>query len=271
MARYAIGDIQGCYTPFMKLLSEIGFNSSKDVLYLVGDLVNRGKESLQILQWAYKNQDNIITVLGNHDIYLLARYSKIRPADCDETIKDILTSSEAGKLTDWLRTCPLIFQDAQYIIAHAGIYPRIDLNHMLFLNHLISQHLQAPDYSVFIDKIYGNKPNYWNNDLPLQKQMKFVVNACTRMRYLNRKNYYLNYETKGDIKDSSDKLVPWFEVDFHASIKKKIIFGHWAALGLYQDDKCIGIDTGCVWGRKLTAINLETSEIIQVKNTEYDN
>lgn len=266
MARYVIGDIQGCYTPLMKLLAEIGFNPSKDVLYFVGDLVNRGKESLQVLRWAYANQDNLVTVLGNHDIYLLARYSNIRKADKDETIQDILSYPDAHKLIDWLRGYSLIYQDTNYIVVHAGIYPRMDFNCLIQLNHQISNHLKSKAYPEFIDKIYGNKPNSWQSDLSLQKQMKFAVNACTRMRYLNSQDFSLDYDNKGEFKDKIDGLTPWFKVDSHPSINKKIIFGHWAALGLYQDNKCMGIDTGCVWGKKLTAVNLETLEIIQVEN-----
>ena len=267
MARYAIGDIQGCYTTFIKLLAKIDFNPSYDTLYLVGDLVNRGKESLEVLQWAYKNKDNFISVLGNHDIYLLARYNNIRNADHDESISDILTDSNANQMIDWLRSCPLIYQDVDHIIVHAGIYPRIDFNHLVFLNHQISQHLQSTDYVDFIDKIYGNKPNFWNHKLSLYKQMKFVVNACTRMRYLNTSDYSLDYRYKGEIANKSVDIVPWFNVNFHTTITKKIIFGHWASLGLYQNNKCIGIDTGCVWGRKLTALNLDTMEIIQENHT----
>lgn len=267
MARYAIGDIQGCYSAFIRLLSKIGFNPGIDTLYLVGDLVNRGSESLQILQWAYKYQDILITVLGNHDIYLLARYNNIRSADRDDTLGDIIIAPEAVRLIAWLRSCPLVYQDDSYILVHAGIYPRMDFNHLLLLNHLISQHLQAPDYASFINYIYGNKPNLWHCDLPLNKQLKFAINACTRMRYLNLDSYALDYKYKGEIRTKAESLIPWFNVAFHASIKKKIIFGHWASLGLYQNDKCIGLDTGCVWGRKLTAFNLDTNEIIQVENS----
>ncbi|MBY0379557.1 MAG: symmetrical bis(5'-nucleosyl)-tetraphosphatase [Burkholderiales bacterium] len=263
MPRYAIGDIQGCYTTFIKLLAKIDFNPSRDKLYLVGDLVNRGKESLQVLRWAYKNQDNFISVLGNHDIYLLARYNNLRIADQDDTISDILTDSNSSKMIDWLRSRPLIYQDSDYIIVHAGIYPIIDFNHLVFLNHQISQHLQSIDYVDFINKVYGNKPNYWNHELPQYKQMKFIVNACTRMRYLNTNDYSLDYRYKGELVNKLIDIVPWFTVDFHTTITKKIIFGHWASLGLYQSPKCIGIDTGCVWGRKLTALNLDNMEIIQ--------
>ena len=265
MARYAIGDIQGCYTPFLKLLAKIGFNPGIDTLYLVGDLVNRGNESLSVLKWIYANQDNVITTLGNHDIYLLARYNNIRSADADDTLNDVLLYPKAQNLIDFLRSCPLIYEMSDYIIVHAGIYPHIDFNHLTLLNHLITQQLQSTKYATFIDNIYGNKPNTWDNNLSPLQQMKFVINSCTRMRYLDTKDYSLNYNHKSKTK-KDNTLIPWFNVNSHKTINKKIIFGHWAALGLHIDTKCIGIDTGCVWGKKLTAINLDTLEVIQVKN-----
>ncbi len=266
MARYVIGDIQGCYKPLMELLSAINFNPSKDILYLVGDLVNRGTHSLEVLRWAYANQDSIVTVLGNHDIYLLARYCQIRGADKDDTLHDILVAPDANKLIDWFRGCPLLYQDLEYILVHAGVYPCMDINHLLFISHNISHHLQSSSYATFIDKVYGNKPNKWSGDLDSYSQMKFVVNSCTRMRYLNISDNSLDYKYKGEIVNKSHLLIPWFAAEFHATINKKILFGHWASLGFYQDDKCIGLDTGCVWGRKLTAMNLETMELIQINN-----
>ena len=157
MARYAIGDIQGCYIQLCQLLDKINFNPSTDVIYLVGDLVNRGPESLNVLKWAYKHQDSIITVLGNHDIYLLARYNQLIPQDHDDTLNEILIYKDAGKLIDWLRSQPLIFHDNDYIIAHAGIYPKLNFNTTLLLNHAISNHLKSNDlplqFKVNLEKI----------------------------------------------------------------------------------------------------------------------
>ena len=142
----------------------------------------------------------------------------------------------------------------------------MDFNHLLLIAHNIGQHLQAKNYPEFIDKVYGNKPNAFSPDLDLYQQMKFVVNACTRMRYLNVDDYSLDYKYKGEIINKPTTVIPWFLANFHASINKKILFGHWASLGFYQDDRCTNMDTGCVWGRSLTAMNLDTMEIIQVSN-----
>jgi bis(5'-nucleosyl)-tetraphosphatase (symmetrical) len=264
MARYAIGDIQGCYSQFTQLVAKIGFNPSIDVLYLVGDLVNRGPESLKVLKWVYKYQDSVISVLGNHDIYLLARYNNLLLPDADETIQDVLLYKDAGKLIDWLRRCPLVFHDSNYILAHAGVYPKLNFNKLLLLNQMFSNCLRSSDYAAFLHKVFGNKPNMWNDDLDLIQQMKFLVNACTRMRFLKLSNYALDYKYKGEVGNHPSELIPWFQAQFDPTISKKIIFGHWASLGFYYTERCIGLDTGCVWGRKLTALNLETHEVIQV-------
>jgi len=265
MARYAIGDIQGCYTSLMKLLAKIDFNPGRDTVYLVGDLVNRGPQSLEVLQWAYKYQDSIISVLGNHDIYLLARYANIRTMSDDDTLNDVLNDVHASLLMAWLRSCPLIHVEQDYLFVHAGIYPKLDLHHLLLLNHQISQQLQSPNYAQFIDSIYGNKPNKWSAELSTVKQHKFVINACTRMRYLQLPDYELDYSCKiGDINNCPQQLIPWFKVDFHSTINKPIIFGHWAALGLLVHENYICLDSGCVWGGKLSALNLDNREIIQV-------
>ncbi len=234
-------------------------------------MVNRGPDSLKVLKWAYKYQDSIITVLGNHDIYLLARYNQLIASDHDDTLADILAYKESGKLIDWLRSQPLVFHDHDYIIAHAGIYPKLNLNTTLLLNHAIENHLQSKDYPQFLTKVYGNKPNYWDENFDLPQKMKFMLNCCTRMRFLDTTTFALDYKYKAELANKPANLIPWFSCEFDPSIDKKIIFGHWAALGFYHDPKFIALDTGCVWGRKLTALNLDNFEIFQVEynSTEY--
>lgn len=264
MARYAIGDIQGCYRQLTQLLNKIDFNPSKDILYLVGDLVNRGPQSLDVIKWIYKNQDSVISVLGNHDIYLLARYFNIVKPDSDDTLGQLLKDKNINKYMDWLRTLSIVYHDSDYIITHAGVYPQMNFNDLLSCNHAISNHLQSSRCRSFLLDIYGNKPNSWNIEYDLFKKMKFTINACTRMRFLNTKDLSLDYKYKGEINNAPKDLTPWFNVEFDKSITKPIIFGHWAALGLKQTEQFSAIDTGCAWGRKLTALNLENQEITQV-------
>lgn len=264
MARYAIGDIQGCHTKLMQLLDIIGFNHGNDTLFLVGDLVNRGHESLQVLQWVYANQDSVLTVLGNHDIYLLARYYNILEADADETIGDILNYPENEKLIMYLRHCPVIRELDDYLIVHAGIYPKMNLGKLLEVNGNIQEMLLSQNYHAFIKNIYGNKPDSWHDNYTLLQQMKFVINASTRMRYLKTDDFSLQYKYKGEILGKPSNLIPWFKTEFDQSINKKILFGHWAALGFYHNNKVVSLDTGCVWGRVLTAFNLDSYEITQI-------
>ncbi|MCE3268449.1 MAG: diadenosine tetraphosphatase, partial [Burkholderiales bacterium] len=202
-------------------------------------------------------------VLGNHDIYLLGRYANVLKTNPDETITDILQAPDAEKLIDYLIQQPLIFEDNNYILCHAGVYPKINFNTLLYVNSIISTHLQSNNYPFFIHKIFGNKPNFWSDNLDLIHKMKFVINSSTRMRFLNNSNYSLDYKYKGTIDNRPKELIPWFNVALDPSINKKIIFGHWASLGFYHDENVVSIDTGCVWGNKLTAVNLENFDIIQ--------
>jgi bis(5'-nucleosyl)-tetraphosphatase (symmetrical) len=264
MARYAIGDIQGCYAEFIQLLNKIEFNSTFDTLYLVGDLVNRGPQSLKVLQWVYKNQDSVIVVLGNHDIYLLGRYAKVLKQNSPDQIGEILNANDAEKLIDYLRSCPLIYEATDFILSHAGIYPKINYYQLLNSANEINELFKKKDYGSFIERIYGNKPNEWHGSLSEIKQLRFIINATTRMRYLDSSTYSLDFKHKGEINDIPSHLIPWFKVEPDPSLSKKVIFGHWASLGFYQDDRYIGIDTGCGWGNKLTAINLDSLELTQV-------
>lgn len=264
MARFVIGDIQGCYKQLMQLIKIIDFNPSNDVLYLVGDLVNRGPKSLEVMKWVYKNQNSVINVLGNHDFYLLARYHHLVKIDNDDTLSDLIKDKHITKYVDWLRSSSLIFHDNEYIMSHAGIYPCINFNELLHINHMVCNHLRSNEYPQFIEQIFGNKPNQWRNDYDEIKKMRFAVNSCTRMRFLNSNDYSLDFKYKGEIGNKPHDLVPWFRVPFDTSINKKIIFGHWAALGYLHEQKFLALDTGCVWGRKLTAFNLDSNEIFQV-------
>jgi bis(5'-nucleosyl)-tetraphosphatase (symmetrical) len=264
MARFAIGDIQGCYNEFMQLLSKIHFTHGKDTLYLVGDLVNRGPDSLKVLRYIYRHQDSIVSVLGNHDIYLLARYAQVIVKGSDDTLDSVLTASDVGKLTGYLRSCPLVFQESDYILVHAGLHPDMSLNKIAKLNESVMHYLQSDNYYKFIGKIYGNKPNVWSDELSHIKQMRFMINSSTRMRFIDATTHALDYKFKGEVFNHPPELTPWFKVEMHSSIKKKILFGHWAALGFFHSEKFIALDTGCAWGRKLTAIDLDSFEIAQI-------
>ncbi len=264
MAKYAIGDIQGCFDEFSSLLNKISFNPSVDHLYIVGDLVNRGPKSLQVLEYIYNYQDSISIVLGNHDIYLIGRYANVLYKAKEDTLDNLLLSTKASKLIDYLRRSPLIIKTDKYIFVHAGVYPKINFDTLLTLSFDVNSLLMSTVYMDFIKSIYGSQPNYFNEELLEHRKLKFVINSCTRMRFINKKNFSLNLKYKGEISKSNDSLIPWFEITPDSNINQKIVFGHWASLGYFKNNRCIAIDTGCVWGKKLTALDLDTEEIIQV-------
>ena len=265
MANIAIGDIQGCYDKFLQLLANISFNKSKDTLYLVGDVVNRGRYSREMLKWCYKNSDNLRCVIGNHDIYFLARHFGIRSKDHDDTLDDLLQDKDIKKLVDYVKGWKLLEECNDSYIIHAGLYPKIEFSLFQYWHEQICQQLSSNDCINFIDAIYGNKPNLWCNDLTAIEKMKFIINASTRMRYLNKKDYSLDYQFKCSPQDvKNDNILPWFMFDNINNISKNIVFGHWASLGYMHYNNCISIDTGCIWGNKLTAIDLLSKEIIQV-------
>lgn len=265
MANIAIGDIQGCYDKFLQLLAKLSFNKGKDNLYLVGDIVNRGRYSCEMLKWCYKNSDVVRCVFGNHDIYLLARYCGIRKKDHDDTLDDLLYDKDIAKMIDYVRSWKLLEECGDSYMIHAGLYPKIDFSLFQYWQNQISQQLSGDNYVNFIDAVYGNKPNIWTDDLTKMEKMKFIINASTRMRYLNKHDYSIDYQFKCNPKDlKNEGILPWFMFDNISNIKKNIIFGHWASLGYMQYKNCISIDTGCIWGNQLTAIDLLTKEIIQV-------
>lgn len=265
MARYAIGDIQGCYDDFMELLKLIDFNKGVDTLFLVGDLVNRGPKSLEVLDWVYANQGCVRLVLGNHDIYLLARYNKIMGAERDDTLGDLLQSPLIKKQINFLRSCPLLVEETDYVMSHAGVYPLLDFKTAKDLHNELCFNLQLDTYPILLGKIYGSKPTLWSKDLSRMQKLRFFVNTTTRMRFLNKEDYALALKYKGDIDNKPDDLIPWFNAPFHKSHTKKIIFGHWAALGFHNQERFVSLDTGCVWGKMLTAINLDTEEVFHVQ------
>lgn len=269
MARYAIGDIQGCFRELTLLLEKISFNPSKDTLYLVGDIINRGPQSLEVLEWIYKYQDSIICVLGNHELYLIGRYYGIYDETGKDTLNPILNSKKCKKLITWIKSLPLVFLDQDYLLVHAGVYPKFHLNKVMQLNHIVSRHLQSSKCSKFLDAMTNSKAKKWDETLDIAAQMKFFINSCTKMRYLKTKNLALDYKYKGALAKKPPELIPWFEVEFHPNINKKIVHGHWASLGFLHNEKIIALDTGCAWGRKLTAINLENYEIEQVDATNH--
>ncbi len=260
MAIYAIGDIQGCYDSLQRLLEKLDFSPENDQLWLVGDLVNRGKKSLKTLRFVKGLGDSAITVLGNHDISLIAMYYGIIPKS--PSLKKTLKSKHCDELIDWLRHRPIMHVDESlgFCMAHAGISPQWTLAEAVGHAHEIEVPLRGHDTKEWLKNVYGNKPNLWSDDLQSFARHRYILNAFMRMRYCNNKDgsldFKLNSVPKIKQSDTANK-VPWFMWKDRKEIPLSIIFGHWSSLGYYHDDNVIALDTGCVWGRQLSALRLD--------------
>jgi len=270
MAVWAIGDIQGCHGSLMELLDKIEFNPTHDTLWIAGDLVNRGEDSLETLYYLYSIRDSIKVVLGNHDIALIAAYYGIKKSN--PTIDPILASPDAKKLIDWLREQKFLHVDYQlgYCMAHAGISPEFDLGMALRYAQRIEERLQGEDEDVrlWLKQMFKHGIDRFNRDASSIDIDKYIISSFTRMRYCYG-DHRLDFDQKGAPTDALRQkgLKPWFECKNRAEIDLKIIFGHWSTLGFYHDENVLALDTGCLWGGKLTAarIDVDEVEIVQVE------
>lgn len=255
MSTYAIGDVQGCFDQLMELLDKLQFSPKQDTLWFVGDLVNRGPKSLEVLRYI-NNLPNKVVVLGNHDLHLLALVNG-HPFK-NHTVHDILSAPDCKELADWLRQQPLMHYDKNlnYAMVHAGIYPLWDLQTAKKLSEEVESVLQSDDYPELIDNMYGNAPEKWNDNLTGWDRLRFIINAFTRMRFCTEDGK-LDLETKGDLTSAKPGFIPWFSVPNRAAKNERILFGHWAALNGKADEvNVFALDTGCVWGNMLTAKKL---------------
>lgn len=263
MATYAIGDIQGCYYAFQALLARLQFDVAHDELWLVGDLINRGRGSLEVLRWCYAHQENIHVVLGNHDLHTLVVAHGFAKAHKGDTLEALLDAPDRDTLLDWLRHQPLLHNNDAYFMVHAGLLPQWTVHDAIGYAREVETALQGHDYLQFLRHMYGNTPDVWSDTLLGWDRLRVITNAFTRLRLCNQDGV-MDFAFKGELANVPDGLVPWFDVDNRRSSTQKIIFGHWSALGLQHRNNVFSIDTGCLWGGKLTALHLETQTIIQV-------
>lgn len=263
MATYAIGDLQGCYDSLLRLLDKLNFNESKDTLWFAGDLVNRGPDSLSTLRFVKSLSDNAITVLGNHDLHLLAIAAKHKKTK-DSGLKEILNADDADDLLNWLRKQPLLHHDPRLncTMVHAGIYPDWDLQDAQKYANELETVLRSDDYLDFIFNMYGNLPDKWDDELKGWKRLRIICNIFTRMRYCENDGT-LNFKSHGAPGTHPENTVSWFEVPNRKVMESKILFGHWSTLGIINKKNIYALDTGCVWGGKLTALRIDT------ENPEY--
>jgi len=261
MAVYAIGDVQGCYEPLQALLRTIRFDPARDTLWFTGDLVNRGPRSADVVRFAMGLAERAVTVLGNHDLHLLAvAAGKAKPKKRD-TLEDILTAPDRAELLDWLRRRPLLHHDARlnYTLIHAGLLPPWDLADAVRLAREAEAALGRDGGEQFFDHMYGDLPDHWSTELRGHERLRVIVNAFTRLRFCDRDGN-MDLRHKGPPGSQPADLLPWFQVPRRRSRALRIIFGHWSTLGAYRGDGVIGLDTGCLWGGRLTAVRLDSTE-----------
>jgi bis(5'-nucleosyl)-tetraphosphatase (symmetrical) len=274
MATFAIGDIQGCYHAFMALLERINFNQKIDQLWLVGDLINRGSGSLEVMRWCYAHQDSLKVVLGNHDLHVLVVAAGFIKARRGDTLDALLEADDKDVLLDWLRHQQLVYQDEpypgeRYLMVHAGLLPQWTVEQAMGYAKEVEAALQGEGYLDFLADMYGNLPNSWSDDLTGNDRLRVITNAMTRLRICTKKGE-MEFNFKGELPDVPKGFKPWFDLPKRATKTSQVIFGHWSALGLQKKENIYALDTGCLWGGQLTAMNLQTKEIIQVQSHPLD-
>ena len=274
MSTYAIGDVQGCFKELLQLLDKINFDETNDRLWFVGDIVNRGPASLEVLNFIMKLGDSAITVLGNHDLHLVALAEGIILPQKSDTLAPILRSPDKQELIAWFRQQPLMHhdKDLNFYMVHAGLPPQWEILQALELASEVSQFLNSGEYLTFIKVMYGNTPALWDENLTGNDRLRFIVNCFTRIRFLNDK-HELNFSEKGAPGSNDDHLFPWFTIDDRKSKNEKIIFGHWATVHLgnihdFTPYNVYPIDTGCFWDGDLTAMRLEDEKLFSVPSLQ---
>lgn len=266
MSTYVIGDLQGCLNPLKKLLRKIKYKSDRDQIWFTGDLVNRGPQSLETLRFVKSLDANAVTVLGNHDLHLLAIAHGYAKPHKKDTIGKILTADDADRMLTWLQHQPLIHYDAEIntCLIHAGLPPQWDIHMACACAAEVNDVLSGKHFARYFKKMYGNEPDIWSENLQNEERLRFITNCFTRLRYCDR-NGKLALDEKGPIGTQAKSLIPWFQVPNRKSLGVRILFGHWSTLGRVNWDPVFALDSGCVWGRRLTAICLEDLQITEVE------
>ena len=266
MARYAIGDLQGCYDELRELLDALQFSSDRDQLVFTGDLVNRGPDSLKVLRFVRAMADNAVTVLGNHDLHLLAHHfdpgRKLRRGD---TLDAVLKAPDRNALAGWLLQRPLAVHDAakNELLIHAGLVPQWSASEAAAAAAEASLALQR-DPEDFLGGMYGNEPSMWRADLKKADRLRFTINVLTRLRFCTAEGE-VDLKLKGPPDAAQPPYAPWYRHRARRSAPTRVIFGHWSTLGFYREPLLLCLDTGCVWGGALTALDLDIPDAAPVR------
>lgn len=258
MAVYAVGDVQGCYSSLRRLLDSIAFEPSRDRLWFCGDLVNRGPQSLQTLRFVRSLSDSAITVLGNHDLHLLAVFHLGKKLDKGDSLLQVLDSADCDELLDWLRKRPLAHYDSEIstLLVHAGIHPHWRLDRTLEYAREVESVLSGERCRQFLASMYGDQPDYWSDELSGDARLRCITNVFTRIRFFDLGGK-MDMSAKGGPHDHP-QLTPWFEIPPLENRTFRTVFGHWSTLPVGEYGLHYAIDSGCVWGRKMTAVRVDS-------------
>jgi bis(5'-nucleosyl)-tetraphosphatase (symmetrical) len=264
MATYAIGDVQGCFDELKLLLERCSYKKKSDLLWFVGDLVNRGPKSLDVLRFVRDLGARAVVVLGNHDLHLVTQHEGFERKRKDDTFDDVLEADDAGELVDWLRTRPMMHAADGYAMVHAGLLPQWSIDKAVALGKEVETALGAAGYRQFLKHMYGSKPEEWSDSLNGWDRLRVIVNAMTRMRFCTRQGR-MEFHAKGA--KPPPGYLPWYET--RPAKEAPIVFGHWSQLGLRLDPHVTCLDSGCVWGGSLSALRLEDRALYQVACAGY--
>jgi bis(5'-nucleosyl)-tetraphosphatase (symmetrical) len=263
MATYAIGDVQGCFDELQALLEACRFHRSRDRLWFVGDLVNRGPDSLATLRFVRDLGDRAVVVLGNHDLHLLALAHGYVKRRKDDTLAEVIAASDRDALLDWLRHRPMMHVAGKAVLVHAGLLPQWDIATAQSLAREVESELRGRKHRKFLEALYGSRPDRWADDLSGADRLRVIVNAMTRLRFCTREGV-MDFDAKGETTQAPKGYLPWFEVPGRKSAGSTVVCGHWSALGLRLAPRLLALDSGCVWGGQLSAIRLEDRRLYQV-------
>ncbi|MDR2689172.1 MAG: symmetrical bis(5'-nucleosyl)-tetraphosphatase [Azoarcus sp.] len=265
MATYAIGDIQGCYDALRRLLDRCAFDPAVDRLWLVGDLVNRGPASLQVLRFVRGLGEAATVVIGNHDLYLLMVAAGLKRRADDDTLVQVLEAPDRDELLAWLATRPLLHVEGRHVLVHAGLLPQWTVAQARALAEEVSALLVGKAAKKLLLHLLGDQPDHWENGLKGWERARVIVNAFTRMRFCTLDGC-MAMRAKGPPAKAPEGTLPWFALPQRLSRTHTIVCGHWSALGFYREEGLIALDSGYVWGGKLTALRIEDDKVFQVQD-----
>jgi bis(5'-nucleosyl)-tetraphosphatase (symmetrical) len=264
MATYAIGDIQGCFSALERLIQQLQFDPINDRLWFVGDLVNRGPDSASVLRYIKNLGESVVTVLGNHDLHLLAVAAGCVPMREKDTVQDVLTAPDRDDLLEWVRHRPVIYREGDFLMIHAGLLPEWSAGDAANCAHEVHTMLQSADYRTFLAALYDDKrARRWSSGMTGMDRSVVIAKILTRLRICTVDGR-MDLSFKRPPEQVPSGYLPWFQVPSRRNTDATIIFGHWAALGLHMQNNVIGLDSGCVWGRQLTAVRLDDRQVFQV-------